>query len=492
MFTLPLDILLIFTAISPVIGWATPKHYRSKIGGVFSTIALSATGIALYSLYQDVSVNGAIYVTSNSLIMGYLKVDMLSIFMVTTFLVLGIATTIYSMEYVENSTRSPIYYTLVLTMISGMVGIVFSGDLFTLFVFWELMSVSTYALVAFFREKWESVEASLKYLVIGAAGSATALFGISLLYGMAGTLSFEGLATAFTGAPNAWLYIAAIFIFVGFGVKAAIVPLHTWLPDAHSSAPSTISALLSGIVIGTGIFVIARTFFSAFALIQQQWLPIFAVLSLLTMFVGNITALLQTDLKRMLAYSSVAQIGYMLVGLAVGVSGSTSAQTGLTGTFLQFFNHALMKGAAFLCAGVIIHQLGVRELKDMVGVGRKMPIIAVVLSISLFALIGLPPLNGFISELTLVTSTFQTNLIWLGIALILNSAISAGYYLRVILTMIQIPVSEKVMNVKKAPLLMIIPIVALAVLIVFFGIYPDPLINFAQQAVNGLFSVGGA
>jgi proton-translocating NADH-quinone oxidoreductase chain N len=486
MFTLPLDILLIFTAVSPVVGWAAPKLYRSKIAGAFSAIALSATGIALYSLYQDVSTNGAIYVTGNSLIAGYLKVDMLSIFMVSIFLGLGLAATIYSMEYVENSARSPIYYTLLLTMISGMVGIVFSGDLFTLFVFWELMSVSTYALVAFFREKWESVEASLKYLILGAAGSATALLGISLLYGLAGTLSFEGLATAFTATTNPWLYIASIFIFVGFGVKAAIVPLHTWLPDAHSSAPSTISALLSGIVIGTGIFVIARAFFSAFTSIQQQWLPIIAVLSFLTMFLGNITALLQTDLKRMLAYSSIAQVGYMLVGIAVGT------QTGLTGTFLQFFNHALMKGAAFLCAGAIIYRLGARELKDMVGVGRKMPITVVVFSISLLALIGLPPFNGFISELTLVTSTFQTNLAWLGFGLILSSVISAGYYLRIILTMIQIPVSEKIEKVKETPLLMLIPIVALAVLIVFFGIYPDPLVKFAQHAVTAFPSLGGA
>jgi multicomponent Na+:H+ antiporter subunit D len=486
MFTLPLDILLIFTAVSPVIGWVAPKLYRSKIGGAFSAIALSVTGIALYGLYQDISVNGPIYVTGNSLIAGHLKVDMLSVFMASVFLVLGLAAIIYSMEYVENNVRSPIYYTLILTMISGMVGIVFSGDLFTLYVFWELMSVSTYALVAFFREKWESVEASLKYLIMGAAGSATALFGISLVYGMAGTLSFEGLATAFTTTSNTWLYIAAIFIFVGFGVKAAIVPLHTWLPDAHSSAPSTISALLSGIVIGTGIFVIARTFFSAFASIQQQWLPIISVISFITMFLGNITALLQTDLKRMLAYSSIAQIGYMLVGIAVGT------QTGLTGTFLQFFNHALMKGAAFLCAGAIIHQLDARELKDMVGVGRKMPITAVVFSISLLALIGLPPLSGFISELTLVASTFQTNLVWLGVALILNSAISAGYYLRIVLTMIQIPTSEKIDKVKETPLLMLVPICALVALIIVFGIFPDPLVNFANNAVGALLSIGGA
>jgi proton-translocating NADH-quinone oxidoreductase chain N len=321
---------------------------------------------------------------------------------------------------------------------------------------------------------------------MSAAGSATALFGISLLYGMAGTLSFEGLATAFTSAtPNTWLYIAALFIFVGFGVKAAVVPLHTWLPDTYSSAPAPITAMLSGIVIGPGIYVLARTFFSAFLSIQSQWLSIIAVLSFITMFIGNITALLQTDLKRMLAYSSIAQVGYMLIGIAVGT------QTGLTGTFLQFFNHALMKGLAFLCAGAIIYRLGARELHDMVGVGRKMPVTGVVFAISLFALIGMPPFNGFISELTLFTSTFQVNLAWLGVALIVSSAISAAYYLRIVRTIMQVPVSEKMQKVKEVPLLMLIPLCVLAVSVVLFGIWPDPLVNFAHQAAGALVSFGG-
>jgi multicomponent Na+:H+ antiporter subunit D len=172
----------------------------------------------------------------------------------------------------------------------------------------------------------------------------------------------------------------------------------------------------------------------------------------------------------------------MLVGIAVGT------QTGLTGTFLQFFNHALMKGGAFLCAGAIIYRLGTRELPDMVGIGRKMPITAVAFSISIFALIGMPPFNGFISELTLLTSTFQANLVWLGIALILNSAISAVYYLGIIRVLIQAPVSEKVEKVKETPLLMLVPLCALAILIVAFGVFPDPLINFAQQAAGALFS----
>lgn len=486
MFSLPLDLLLIFTAVSPLMGWITPKLHRPKIAGIFAATALAVTGIALYSLYLNVSNQNFIYIPNNTLFGGHLRIDMLSIFMASIFLGLGFAATIYSIVYVEKSTRTPIYYTLILAMISGMIGVVFSGDLFTLYVFWELMSISSYALVAFFRERWASIEAGFKFLVMGAAGSATALFGISLLYGMTGTLSFEGLESAFSGVTSSpWLYIAAIFILVGFGVKTAIVPLHTWLPDAYSSAPSPVSAMLSGIVIGPGIYVLARTFFSAFLSIQAQWSIIFAILSVLTMVVGNVTALLQTDLKRMLAYSSIAQVGYMLVGIAVGT------QTGLTGTFLQFFNHALMKGTAFLCAGAIIYRLGARELHDMVGVGRKMPITAVAFSISLFALIGMPPFNGFISELTLFTSTFQANMAWLGIALILNSAFSAAYYLSIVRVIMQTPTSESVLKVKETPLLMLVPIIVLAVLIVAFGIFPDPIVKFAQHAVGALLSRSG-
>lgn len=488
MFTLPFDLLIIFTVISPVIGWISPKLHRPKLVGLFTTIALAVTGFALIGLYNDVNLasNNVVYLPENSPFASHLRVDMLSIFMMSIFLGLGFAATIYSIAYIEKSNRTPYYYTLILSLISGMVGIVFAGDLLTLFVFWELMSISSYALVSFFREKWASVEAGFKFLVMSAAGSATALFGISLLYGLTGTLSFEGISAALGATTSTvWVFVAGIFIFIGFGVKTAVVPLHTWLPDAYSAAPSPVSAILSGIVIGPGIYAIAKMFFSAFISIQTDWMPIFVILSLITMFLGNITALMQTDLKRMLAYSSIGQVGYMLVGLAVGT------QTGISGTFIQFFNHALMKGAAFLCAGVIIYRLGTTDLKDMVGVGRKMPLTAIALTISVLALIGLPPLNGFIGELVIFTSTFEVNLGWLGIILLLNSAISAGYYLRIINTLIKPISSEKVAQAKEAPWLMIIPILALAVLIVVFGIWSNDLVAFADQAAKALLSLGG-
>jgi formate hydrogenlyase subunit 3/multisubunit Na+/H+ antiporter MnhD subunit len=203
------------------------------------------------------------------------------------------------------------------------------------------------------------------------------------------------------------------------------------------------------------------------------------------MVVGNVTALLQEDLKRLLAYSSIGHVGYMLVGLAVGT------QIGVTGTFLHIFNHALMKGAAFLCAGAIIYRLESRELRDMVGIGRKMPVTAIVLAISSFALIGMPPLNGFISELILFTATVQANLAWLGVAIILNSALSAAYYLRIIRTLMQAGGSEKIEKVKEAPLVMLMPLCVLAVLIVLFGVWPDQLIRIAQQAAAALLSMSG-
>jgi proton-translocating NADH-quinone oxidoreductase chain N len=367
-------------------------------------------------------------------------------------------------------------------MVSGMVGVAFSGDLFTLFVFWELMSISSYVLVAFRKEKWEAVEASLKYLVMSAAGSATILLGMSLLYGMSGTLDFQGLASAFSQAqPNTWLYLSLLLLVAGFGVKAAIVPLHTWLPDAHSAAPSPISALLAGVVIETGIYALCRTFFTAFLSIQIQWFSILAILSLVTMVVGNLMPLLQNDIKRLLAYSSVGHIGYMLVGLAVGT------QIGLTGTVLHIFNHALMKGAAFLCAGAIIYRIGTRQFVDMEGIGRRMPVTAVVFSISLFALIGMPPLNGFVSELTIITGSFQANLAWLGIAIVLNSVLSSAYYLRVVRLLIMPIRSEKVEKIKEAPLIMLIPLCIMAGLIILFGIWPDPLLSIAQQSAASLF-----
>lgn len=500
LFILPVDVLLLFTVLTPFVGWLALRVKRKFLIGLFASVGLVLAGAALYGMYAQVSSDSPVYSAPASLFSSFFRVDMLGFIMAAVFLGLGLAATVYSVGYMEKDTGLPMYYTLLLAMISGLVGVAFAGDLFTLYVFWELMSISSYVLVAFRKETWEPIEAGLKYLVMSAAGSATLLFGMGLLYGMTGTLSFEAVATGLP-AQNTWLFISSILIMVGFGVKAAIVPLHTWLPDAHSAAPTPISALLSGIVIETGVYALLRTYFTAFLPIQNQWFGILAVLSILTMTVGNLMALLQTDVKRLLAYSSIAQVGYMLVGFAVGTQAGLpvgaaivlppGVQTGLTGTILHIINHSLMKGVAFMCAGAIIFRLETRNLQEMAGIARKMPVTASLFAISLFALVGMPPLNGFISELTLFTSSVQANVGWLGVAILINSILSAGYYLRVLRTMIQPSMSETVSKVREAPVVMLIPVGIMVALIILFGIYPESVIKLAQQAAQQLLAMGG-
>jgi len=489
MFALPLDLLLIFTGLSPLVGLIAARLNRSSISGAYSVAALAASAVSVYEVYLEASAGAFTSAVAVGAFASYMRVDMLAVGMSAVFLLLAVAAAVYSVSYMANESGSPIYYCLLLSMVSGMVGVVFSGDLFTLFVFWEMMCISSYVLVAFSRGSGDSIEAAFKYLVMSGAGSATILLGTSLLYGMSGTLSFEGLALAFgRSQPSLWLNVASMILLVGFGVKAAIVPLHTWLPDAHSAAPSPISALLSGVVIEAGIYALCRLCFTAFLPVQHQWLSVVAVLSVVTMLVGNIMPLMQGDVKRLLAYSSIGHVGYMLAGLSIGT------ELALTGTFMHIFNHALMKGVAFLCVGAMIYRIGTRQLSDMYGIARRMPVTATALAISLFALIGMPPLNGFMSELTIVTAAFQSDLAWLGISVIINSVLSAAYYLRVVGAMFRPAASAAVEGAREAPWVMLVPICVLVSMIIIFGLWPDPLMNLMRQSaacLTTLLSQGG-
>jgi len=279
---------------------------------------------------------------------------------------------------------------------------------------------------------------------------------------------------------------------IGFGIKAAVVPLHTWLPDAHSEAPSSISALLSGVLIETGLYGLSRVIILMFN-VQFRWDLLIAVLAVATMTTGNVMALLQKDIKRLLAYSSVAQMGYMLIGLSVAGTPGASAQVaidGLKGLLMHVFNHSLMKGLAFLCAGALIYRLGTRDMEELKGVGRLMPITSISLSISLLALGGVPSLNGFVSKYALFLSAFEDGLPLLAIAGILNSGLSMAYYLRIIQLIFLAKPGRDLSHVKEVPLSMIGVFVAIVTLIVFFGVWPWPLFNLSEAASSQLFQVG--
>jgi len=313
-----------------------------------------------------------------------------------------------------------------------------------------------------------------------------------------GSLSLTALPALLVeqaGSPQ--LFTISALLVVGFGVKAAFVPLHTWLPDAHSAAPSGISAMLSGIVIEAGLITMIKALVAVAAV---QMGLVFAVLALVTMLVGNLMALKQTDLKRMLAYSSVAQMGYIFlgVGLALGFP-LLAGFSGMRGGLFHILNHALMKGGAFLCAGAFLYVLGTRELSKLSGLGRRMPVISVCFIIFALALAGTPPFNGFFSKLficragaDLAGSPVAGWGVFLIIMLILNSVISLFYYLGAVNTVVfgAVPADQD-KQIAPAPFLIVLPIVVLAGLCVLLGLYPEMGLQLVDPAASHLAEMIG-
>lgn len=402
----------------------------------------------------------------------------------------------YSLGYMKHEKRLETYYPLLLLMVTGVVGIGFATDFLTLFVFFELMAVTSYALVTFKKHKRDAVEAGVKYVILSAAGSAIALFGISLIYGQTGTLSIDG---AFGTIRNTSMsMVAVIMLLIGFGVKAAIVPLHTWLPDAHSAAPSGISAMLSGIVIQAGFIALVKTLivFQAANISVGLLLIGFA---LLTMTVGNMLAFTQVsvkkaDLKRVLAYSSIAQMGYIILGFGLWMEYGTII--GLQGSLFHIMTHAFMKGLAFLTAGLIIYRLGTRELAKMRGIGHLMPVTAFCFTIAALSLAGAPPLSGFMSEWMIFRAGVDAAEViggWgilITLIAIINSIISLGYYMPIIKTFFLKP-KRKWVGVKETPMSMMIPILLMTSITITLGIWPELGLRVIQPVVDALTAIGG-
>jgi multicomponent Na+:H+ antiporter subunit D len=479
---LPLAVLLFGGLLSPILGSLSDRMMFRRFKGAWMVLVSAGALVSVYLLYQQVKASA-----NEILLMGVwgqrpplagcFEIDMLGVFMAGSISVLGLFVAVYSISYMEKESRLTEFYTLVTFMMAGMMGVVMAGDMFTLFVFWELMGLSSYVLVAFLKRTWGPIEAGFKYLVMSATAGAFLLLSMSIMYGMTGTLNFAALSASLKGVPmTPWIVLLLSCLIVGFGVKAAIVPLHTWLPDAHPEAPSPISALLSGIVIETGLYAMTRVLFLIVDPLYFK-LPV-ALLAVLTMTLANVTALLQTDLKRLLAYSSIAQIGYMLVGLASGTA------YGVTGLFIHVFNHSLMKGLAFLSAGSIVHEAKTRNIEELRGVGKMMPLTSLSLFVAMLGLGGIPGTNGFISKFWLFSSAFGSGLAWLGLMGVLNSALSMVYYLRVM--QILLASSKNATKLHEAPTLMVLVTVVMAALIVIFGVWPEPLLNFGAQAAESL------
>jgi proton-translocating NADH-quinone oxidoreductase chain N len=399
-----------------------------------------------------------------------------------------LAVTIASFDF-QKSASNPVYYSLLGFTALGMVLLAYSQDLLMLFVSWELMSLPTYVLAGFDRNL-RSNEASVKYAIIGAMSSAVILYAISLAYGLTGSTQISALVSAFTLHPSALAGVSTLLFVAGFGFKMSIVPFHMWIPDVYEGAPTTISTLLAAATKKAGFIAAIRVLLAITTLYAVTRSPlftmanVFAVLAVVTMTVGNVSALTQKSMTRLLAYSSIAQAGYILIGFVAysNAPGSAAASLGLTGTIFHVINHAVMKGVAFLAAALVLLQLRRADLGAYDGLGRRMPITAFTLAVAFLGLAGVPPLNGFWSKLILILSVANGPYGWVALAAILNSAFSLGYYAWIIKRM-YIDEGESTEKVRE-PFWFVVVFAVMVGLIIGIGLFPQQVISFASNAAT--------
>ena len=392
-----------------------------------------------------------------------LVLDGLSILMLVIISTISFIATLFSVRYMEQYTSKSGYYTLFLLMVAGMNAVVLSGDMFNLYVFMEMAAIASYALVAFGTEH-EELEASFKYAVMGIIASSFILLGIVLLYSFTSTLNMADMAQILTtkGHSHLILFVSALFL-MGFGLKAAQVPFHAWLPDAHPSAPAPISAMLSGVLIKTlGIYALIRIFYNVFGItpiISHTFLAMGAI----SMVIGVLLAIGQWDFKRLLAYHSISQMGYVMLGIGLGTP------WGILGGLLHLVNHAAFKSLLFFNSGAIEYATDTRQLEKMGGLKERMPVTSTTCSIASFSIAGIPPFNGFWSKLIIIIACIQVGKIFYGLVAVVVSILTLASFLKVQKYAIFGELPLRLKTIKEVPASMCISMVVLAVFCIGLG-----------------------
>jgi proton-translocating NADH-quinone oxidoreductase chain N len=482
---------LLVTVILGAVGLAIPiidalKKERGANNRLYSGISVGAIllviGIIIFRILFGESIPTIEFGKS------MLADDMFGSFFAITLLIVSIMVTASSWNYMKNKTNPAAYYSLILLSSIGMILIAYSMDLVMLLVAWELMSIPTYALAAFSKRDPISNEAAIKYFLFGALSSAILVLAIGLVYGVTGTTNIGEAIVSMVNVQKdlvpVTLLALALFI-AGFGFKMGLVPFHMWLPDAYEGAPTTIGALLAAGTKKAGFAAAIRVIVLATFVLHLDWATALAVIAVFTMTLGNLGALVQKSVPRILAYSSIAQAGYIMIGLAL----APYSDQALAGSLFHILNHAVMKSAAFIAVAAVSITLASYSLEKYRGLAKRMPITAIALSISLLALAGVPPLNGFWSKLVLFNAAIVTGPeIWWGpylaIAGVLNSALSLGYYAWIMrkMYMEESPDTTKV----KEPRAMLAVLIFSMIFMVGFGIWHAPILDFATNSVPNL------
>ncbi|MEA2048334.1 MAG: monovalent cation/H+ antiporter subunit D family protein [Campylobacterota bacterium] len=418
-----------------------------------------------------------------------LRIDALSALMLLILVASALLVTLYALKSVEKEipeqNQVP-FYTALLLVLAGLIGISVTADAFNIFVFLEISSLSTYALISMGRDR-RALHASYQYLIMGTIGATFILIGIGFMYVMTGTLNIEDLAGRLPAVVDTNAIRASFaFITIGIGIKAAMLPLHQWLPNAYAYSPSVVSTFLAATATKVAVYVLIRFVLSLygieFSLVQMPFDNLLMILGIIGVLGGSVYAIYQSNVKRMLAYSSVAQIGYIL--LAIGLA----SQPGFTTALLHMFNHALIKGTLFMALGVIFYRFASTELSVMSGMGKSMPLTMAAFTIGGLSLIGVPGTAGFVSKWYLVTALLDASLWPLALLILVASILTLIYVGRVIEVAYFRPIPEGRTR-QKVPLTMIVPLWIFALSNIYFGLDTQISQGIASLAVNQLIGV---
>jgi len=444
-----------------------------SIGVILNFIFL----VTIFYMFGEISIH---LIKLNEFLDIYLKIDKLSIMVSLLVAILWIFTTFYAMEYMKHEGKEKRFFAFFLATLGVTIGIAFAGNLITLYAFYEFLTISTFPLVIHTDSK-AALKSGKKYLIYSFIGATFVLLGMILLFSITRDITFNahGILPALTNENRSLYLLSYVSMFLGFGVKAALVPFHSWLPAAMV-APTPVSALLHAVaVVKSGIFAIIRMSYFIFGakIIKELHVNIFlSILIVISILLGSFLALHQENLKKRLAYSTISQLGYVLLGVVI------LNEDAFVGSLLHLINHALIKIVLFFCVGAIMYTTGKTDISQIRGIGKQMPITMSCFGIAAISLIGIPPTNGFVSKWYLAQGGLTSGKMIFP-AILLFSALLTALYLLPVITEAFFKKGEDTI-VKDAPMKMLIPIVMITIIVVVLGLFPNILITFVQKIAS--------
>jgi len=437
-----------------------------------SIVGLVAAVGLLLSILPAIGLQGE----PRSILFGSYAVDGFAVFFKIVVAVASALVILASIAYFDSSARfEGEFYALVVFMAVGLVLMAASTDLILLALSIEFVSLISYVLAGYLKANPKSNEAGIKYFLYGAAASAVMLFGFSLLYGLSGTTNLYELAGRFRLASPAALYVAVVMMLAGFGFKISMVPFHQWTPDVYEGAPTPVAAFLSVGSKAAAFAALFRTLLVAIDPARMDWVLLLAILSAISMTLGNLLALPQRNIKRMLAYSSIAHAGFLLIGVV-----AFRGNFGLPGLLIYLFGYTFTQLGAFFVAMLVGRQIGSDAIPDYAGLAQRAPVSAFLMAVFMLSLIGIPPTAVFFGKFYLLAAAIDNHFVWLAIVALLNSALSVFYYVNVIRAMYLLPTPSSTSLLEPASLQVALGIAGVGTLIV--GLYPQPIIDLARSA----------